>query len=406
MIIVGAGLAGTTAAETLRNEGFDGRVLLLGDESEQPYDHPPLSKGYLRRELQRDDTRLHPDGFYERRGIELRTGTFVRAIDVAAHQIRLENGDRLRYDSLLLATGSAPRRLDVPGGELPGVHYLRTLSDADQLRARLSPNTRLVVIGAGWMGCEVAASARQLGAEVTIIDAHTVPLQGALGADVGAMFRDIHRDHGTVILGNAHLVAIEGDKGVERVRTDDRVLECDLVVVGIGVRPRCELAAPAGIAVGNGILADRHLCASAPDVFVAGDVANAYHGFYREHLRVEHWASALHQGPVAARNMLGLRDSYERLPYFYSDQYDVSMEYVGLARSWDRIVLRGDPASREFMVFWLRGDRLVAGMNVNIWDVNDVIERLIRERTVVDPRTLADPAAPLDDVALAGGGRR
>jgi 3-phenylpropionate/trans-cinnamate dioxygenase ferredoxin reductase subunit len=257
-----------------------------------------------------------------------------------------------------------------------------------------------VVVGAGWIGAEVAASARQRGLEVTMLDPAAVPLERVLGAEVGAVYRDIHADHGTRLLLGTGVESVEGEKAVEGVRTSDgRELECDFVVVGIGVEPRTELALQAGLAVDNGIVVDEHLQTSAPSVFAAGDVANAHHPFYGGRIRVEHWANALNQGPTAARNMLGRADGYDRVPYFFSDQYEVGMEYSGFARTWDRVVFRGDPASREFIAFWLVEDHVVAGMNLNVWDVTDPIQRLIRNRVAVDDRRLADTDIPLEELA-------
>jgi 3-phenylpropionate/trans-cinnamate dioxygenase ferredoxin reductase subunit len=279
------------------------------------------------------------------------------------------------------------------------------VADCDALRGRLDRGGAVVVIGAGWIGAEVAASARQRGLDVTVIDPLTVPLERVLGTEVGAVYRDIHLDHGVQMLPGTSVEAFEGGTAVERVRTSDgRELECDFVVVGVGVQPRTGLAAQAGLAVDNGILVDEHLHTGAPGVFAAGDVANAHHPFYGERIRVEHWANALHQGPIAARAMLGEPDVYDRLPYFFSDQYDVGMEYAGFARTWDRVIFRGDPATREFIALWLSGNRVVAGMNVNIWDVIDPIQRLIGERVAVDDRRLADSDVPLEDLAPAGTG--
>jgi 3-phenylpropionate/trans-cinnamate dioxygenase ferredoxin reductase subunit len=274
--------------------------------------------------------------------------------------------------------------------------YLRTVENSDALRERLDRGGSVVVVGAGWIGAEVAASARQRGLDVTVVEPTAVPLERVLGAELGAVYRDIHTDQGTKMLMGTGVEAFEGDNAVERVRTTDgRVLGCDFAVVGVGVEPRIGLAARAGLGVDNGVLVDEQLETSAPGVFAAGDVANAHHPFYGERIRVEHWANALNQGPAAARNMLGQGVPYERLPYFFSDQYDVGMEYSGFARDWDRVVFRGDPASREFIAFWLVGDRVVAGMNVNVWDVNDDVQRLIREAAAVDDRRLADPEVPL-----------
>jgi 3-phenylpropionate/trans-cinnamate dioxygenase ferredoxin reductase subunit len=396
-VIVGASLTGAKAAEELRTEGFDGRVVLVGAEAERPYERPPLSKEYLRGEAGREKVYVHEEGFYAGRDIELRLGCTAVSLDASARELALDDGARLRYDRLLLATGAEPRRLTIPGGELDGVLYLRSVADSDALRERLTAGSSVVVVGAGWIGCEVAASASQRGADVTVIEPASVPLERVLGTEVGAIYRDIHSDHGVRTLTGTGVQAFEGETAVERVRTSDgRTLDCDLVVVGVGVQPRAGLAAEAGIAVENGILVDEHLQTGVPGVFASGDVANARHPFYEDRVRVEHWANALHQGPVAARAMLGRDDVYDRLPYFFSDQYDVGMEYTGLARSWDRVVFRGDPAAREFIAFWLLEDRAVAGMNVNVWDVTDPIQQLIRDRVAVDDRRLADPDVPLE----------
>jgi 3-phenylpropionate/trans-cinnamate dioxygenase ferredoxin reductase component len=404
-VIVGASLAGAKAAETLRAEGFDERVVLIGAEHERPYERPPLSKDYLRGEVDRETVYVHPDGFYAEHDIELRLGRTAVSLNTAARELALDDGKRLCYDRLLLTIGAEPRRLSIPGSELDGVLYLRSVGDCDALRGRLDRGGRVVVIGAGWIGAEVAASARQRGLEVTVIDPLTVPLERVLGTEVGAVYRDIHLDHGVQMLMGTGVEAFEGGTAVERVRTaDGRELACDFVVVGVGVQPRTGLAAQAGLAVDNGILVDEHLQTRAPGVFAAGDAANAHHPFYGERIRVEHWANALHQGPIAARAMLGEPDVYDRLPYFFSDQYDVGMEYAGFARTWDRVVFRGDPATREFIAFWLIEDRVVAGMNANVWDVTDPIQRLIRDRVAVDDRRLVDPDVSLEDLVPADAG--
>jgi 3-phenylpropionate/trans-cinnamate dioxygenase ferredoxin reductase component len=399
-VIVGASLAGAKAAESLRTEGFDGRLVLIGAERERPYERPPLSKDYLRGEAGREKIYVHDEGFYAERDIDLRLGRTAISLNTSASEVALDDGERLRYDRLLLTTGAEPRRLSIPGSELDGVVYLRTVEDSDALRGRLDRGGRVVVIGAGWIGAEVAASARQRGLEVTVLEPMAVPLERVLGTEVGAIYRDIHTGHGVQMLLGASVEAFEGTTSVQRVRTSDgRLLDCDFVVVGVGAQPRIELAAQAGIAVENGILVDEHLKTSAPGVFAAGDVANARHPFYGERIRVEHWANALNQGPVAARAMLGHPDVYDRLPYFFSDQYDVGMEYSGYATSWDRVVFRGDPTGAEFVAFWLREDRVVAGMNVNVWDVNEHVQALIRSRRPVDARALRDPDVPLESLA-------
>ena len=399
-VIVGASLTGARAAATLREEGFEGRVVLVGAETERPYERPPLSKDYLRGEAGRDRLYVHDEDFYGEQQIELRLGRSAETLDTARRELELEGGERLRYDRLLLATGAEPRRLSIPGSDLEGVLYLRSVEDSDALRERFRHSRSVVVVGAGWIGSEVAASARQRGLEVTVIDPTAVPLERVLGTEVGAVYRDIHTDHGVRMLLGTGVDAIEGAQVVERVRTGDgHEVDCDLVVVGVGVEPRTRLASQAGLALDDGIAVDERLQTSAPRVFAAGDVANAHHPFYGDRIRVEHWANALNQGPAAARNMLGKSAAYERLPYFFSDQYDVGMEYTGYARRWDRVVFRGDPASREFIAFWLVRDQVVAGMNVNVWDVTDPIRRLIGARVAVDERRLADPDVPLEELA-------
>ena len=398
-VIVGASLAGAKAAETLRAEGFDGRVVLVGAEPERPYERPPLSKDYLRGESPREKVYVHPENFYAENEIELHTSTSVAELDPAASEVILEDGKRIRYDRLLLTTGAEPRRLRIPGAELGGVLYLRDLESSDAIAGVLRRGGKVVVIGAGWIGSEVGASAREKGLEVAIVEQASVPLERVLGPEVGAVYADIHRDHGVELLAGAALEAFEGDRAVERVRLNGgRTIDCDIVVVGIGVAPRTELAEAAGLQLDNGILVSERLETSVPGIFAAGDVANAVHPFYGRRIRVEHWANALNQGPAAAKNMLGKAEPYERIPYFFSDQYDVGMEYSGYATNWDEVVFRGEPDSREFIAFWLDAGRVVAGMNVNVWEVSDQIQALIRSRERVDVDRLRDPDLPLEEV--------
>ena len=396
-LIVGASLTGAKAAETLREEGFDGRVILVGAEPHRPYERPPLSKDYLQDGAERDSVYVHPEGFYAEQEVELLRGREVTAVDPEGHTATLSDGETLGWDRLLLATGSEPRRLPIPGADLDGVHVLRTVDDCDRLRDVIAAGGRLFVIGAGWIGAEAAASARTRGMEVTMVEQHSVPLQTVLGAEVGRMYADVHRDHGVELLTGTGVEAIEGDGRAERVRlAGGRTIECAAVLVGVGAAPRTALAEAAGLAVDNGVLVDATLRAGG-DVFAAGDIANAEHPFYGRRVRVEHWANALNQGPAAARAMLGRTEPFERLPYFFSDQYDVGMEYSGLADPEARIVVRGDLAAREAVVFWLGDDGAVmAGMNINVWDVNEHVQALIRSRAVVDPDRLADQDVPLE----------
>jgi 3-phenylpropionate/trans-cinnamate dioxygenase ferredoxin reductase subunit len=405
-LIVGASLAGAKAAEELRTQGFDGRVMLIGAEPERPYERPPLTKDYLRGESEREKAYVHPDGFYAQQEIELETGVTVTGIEPAAARVTLDDGRVLGYDKLLLTTGAEPRRLQIPGADLDRVCYLRTLAECDLLRAQLDAGGRVVVVGAGWIGSEFAASARQRGLEVTVIDPQPLPSERIFGREVAAFYRDVHAQQGIEFLLGEGVEAFEGHGAVARVRTaSGRRVECDFAVVGIGVVPRTGLASDAGLEVSNGIVTDANLQTSAPGIFAAGDVANAWHPFYHRRIRVEHWANALNQGPAAARAMLGQRDGYDHIPYFYSDQYDVGMEYSGHAPEWDEVVFRGDPADGEFIAFWLRGGRVAAGMNVNVWDVNPQIEALIRAQQPAEAAALADPRVTLDSLAgeLAAG---
>ena len=395
-VIAGASLAGAKAAETLREEGFDGRVVLIGDEPERPYERPPLSKEYLRGEAD-SKPYVHDASFYAEHDIELRTGTNVERIDPAASQVHLAGGESLAFDRLLLSTGARPRRLSLPGAELDGVMYLRAVEDSDAIRRRIDAGGRLVTIGAGWIGAEVAASARQRGCDVTILEMTELPLERVLGPELGAFYRDVHADNGVRFVGGAAVEAIEGDGRAEAVRlADGRRFDADFVVAGIGVEPRVELGAAAGLAIDNGVVCDERLRTSAENVYAAGDIANAMHPLYGARLRVEHWANALNQGPHAARTMLGSEAPYDQVPYFFSDQYDVGMEYAGYAAEWDEVVFRGDPASREFIAFWLKDERVMAGMNVNVWDVTDQIQALIAAQRPVDRARLTDRDVALD----------
>jgi 3-phenylpropionate/trans-cinnamate dioxygenase ferredoxin reductase subunit len=391
-VIIGAGLAGAKAAETLREEGFDGRVVLIGAEPDRPYERPPLSKDYLRGEAERDAAYVHPPEYYGERDIEWRAETVVDAIDLGARELLLAGGERLAFTGLLLATGAEPRRL--PGAE--GAYYLRDFRDCDALRGVLDQGGRMAVIGGGWIGSEVAASARQKGLQVTLIEQAAAPLEGVLGRELGEIYAGIHRDHDVEVLTGATVEAVESG---HVTLAGGRAVECDHVVVGIGVAPRTELAEAAGLEVDNGIVVDERLGTSADGVFAAGDVANAWHPFFETRLRVEHWHNALEQGPAAARSMLGRREPYDRIPYFFSDQYDVGMEYAGHATEWDEVVFRGDVEGREFIAFWLKDGRLRAGMNVNVWDVTDDIQAVIRSGAPVDPARLRDPDVELASLA-------
>ncbi len=399
-VIVGASLAGAKAAGELRERGFDGRIVLVGAETERPYERPPLSKDYLQGKSERQKAYVHDEDFYGRQEIELRLGATAESIDPQASTVTLDGGQELAYDSLLLTTGAEPRRISVPGADLDGVHYLRTFADCDALRDRLGAGSgRVAVVGAGWIGSEFAASARGAGLDVTVIDPLAVPNERIFGAEIGAFYRDVHVRNGVEMLLEDGVEALEGDGSVSAVRTaSGRRVECDFAVIGVGVVPRVALAEAAGLTVENGIQVDAACRTSAPNVFAAGDVANAWYPFYDRHIRVEHWANALNQGPAAARAMLGDAVSYDRIPYFFSDQYDVGMEYSGYATDWDEVVFRGDREGGEFVAFWLADGRVVGGMNVNVWDVNEHVQALIRSRRQVDASALRDADTPLESL--------
>jgi 3-phenylpropionate/trans-cinnamate dioxygenase ferredoxin reductase component len=402
-VIVGAGLAGAKAAETLREEGFDGPVVLVGEEPEPPYERPPLSKDYLLGTAERDASRVHDADWYAEHDVDLRTGVRAERLDPTGHLVHLSTGEQLPYAAVLLATGSAARRLPVPGAELAGVRYLRTLADADALRAELADGgRRVVVVGAGWIGLEVTAAARHHGNDVTVVEPQPTPLHQVLGPQMGGVFARLHRAHGVELLTGTTVREFRGSSGrVESVVTDRHAgLPADLVVVGIGVAPNTQVAAAAGLEVDNGVVVDERLRSATPDVYAAGDVASAYHPLYGRYVRVEHWANALHGGPAAARSMLGQDVTYDRVPYFYTDQYELGMEYSGLGAPGDHVVCRGEVDGGEFIAFWLADDgRVTAGMNVNVWDVTDPIQALIRSRRRVQPARLADPDTPLEVLA-------
>jgi 3-phenylpropionate/trans-cinnamate dioxygenase ferredoxin reductase component len=403
-VIVGGGLTGATAAEALRVAGFEGRVVLIGAETHRPYERPPLSKGYLIGKEPIDKAYVHSESFYAEHGIELRLGSPVRAIAREKHQLELDGGELVRYDKLLIATGASPVRLALPGDQLKGVHYLRSIEDSTSLREALSAGGAVVIVGGGWIGLEVAAAARGYGCPVTLLERQRAPLLAALGPQLGEFFAQVHREHGVDLRFGVGIDELTGDDSLSGViAADGRVIPATTAVIGAGVKPNVELAEAAGLLVEDGIVTDEYLCTTDPDIYAAGDVANGHNPFYGRQLRVEHWANAREQGPVAARNMLGLAEAYAKVPYFFSDQYDIGMEFSGLLRQGDdyEVVYRGDLASGEFCVFWLREGIVAAGMNVNVWDVHSEIRHLITSGERVDPQRLADAARSIGDAALA-----
>jgi 3-phenylpropionate/trans-cinnamate dioxygenase ferredoxin reductase component len=401
-LIVGASLAGAKAAETLRAEGFDGPLVMVGEERERPYERPPLSKDYLLGKAERETVYVHPQQWYAEHEVDLRLGTAVTGLQPGAHQVSLADGSRIGYAKLLLTTGSSPRRLSVPGAGLDGVLYLRNVGDSDQIKAAFQSSSRVVVIGAGWIGLETAAAARAAGLAVTVLETAELPLLRVLGDQVARVFAALHEEHGVDLRCGVQVAGITGSDGRADgvLLADGSRIEADVVIVGVGITPNSQLASAAGLEASNGIRVDAQLRSSDPDIYAAGDVANAFHPLLGKHIRVEHWANALHQPQAAARAMLGQDVTYERVPYFFTDQYDLGMEYSGYVEpgGYDEVVFRGDVGTREFVAFWLSGGRVLAGMNVNIWDVNDAIQGLVRAGQPVDKDALQDPGRPLESL--------
>jgi 3-phenylpropionate/trans-cinnamate dioxygenase ferredoxin reductase component len=391
IVIVGAGLAGAKAAEALRARGFDGQITVIGEETHLPYERPPLSKDYLNGKTGLESVFVHDGNWYAEHAVDLRLGVAATGIDRAGHLVVLADGSGIRYDKLLLATGARPRRLP----DADGVHYLRTIGDCERIKEILATGSHLAVIGAGWIGLEVTAAARLAGLRVTVLEGLELPLLRVLGPEMGRVFADLHTEHGVDLRLGVSIEEITG-RGVRLA--DGTRIEADAVVAGIGAIPNSELAALAGLETGNGIVTSASLATSDPDIFATGDVASAFHPLLGRHVRVEHWANALNQPATAAAAMLGEQASYEALPYFYTDQYDLGMEYVGHVGpgGYDRLVVRGDLAAREFIAFWLSGGRVRAGMNVNVWGVTDPIKALIRSGRPVNTDALADLDTPLD----------
>src|SRR5277367_4854943 len=401
-VIVGGGLGGAKAAEALREKDFDGQIILLAEEEHLPYERPPLSKEFLAGKKSLNDFTVHDSDWYQKNDIDLRLGTAVLAVDPAAHTVELPDDTSVRYDKLLLATGSRSRRLSIPGSDAAGVHYLRTFDDASTLNSILTEGSSLAVVGAGWIGLEVAASARQRGVNVTVVETAKLPLVGAVGEEVGSVFSKLHRDHGVDLRLQTEVEEITtADGKANGLRLGDgSTVAADAVLVAVGAQPNIELADQAGLSTGDGgVLVDAALRTSDHDIYAVGDIAAAEHPLFGSRIRTEHWANALKQPAVAAAGMLGEQAEYTELPYFFTDQYDLGMEYAGYAPTYNRVVFRGDVDRREFVAFWLDADnRVLAGMNVNIWDVLDDVKSLIRSRAPVDPDRLADPQQSLGDL--------
>jgi 3-phenylpropionate/trans-cinnamate dioxygenase ferredoxin reductase subunit len=395
-VIVGASLAGATAAATLRQDGFDGEVVLIGEEPHPPYERPPLSKQYLRGEVAFEKALVRPSGFYEDCGIDTRFGMAARRIDPVERKVELATGESLRYDKLLIATGVRNRRRPIAGLELRNVFDLRSVNDADAIRAEIAPGRKAAVIGMGFIGCEVAASLRQQGVEVVCIDPSPTPLFRVLGERVGQVVSRIHRDHGVDMVFEDVVTRFEGAGRVERVITKrDRHIECDFAVVGVGVEPAVELIAESGVKADNGILVDEYCRTNVPDIYAAGDVANHFHPVFQKRMRVEHWQNAIQQGAAAARSMLGNGRPYDAIHWFWSDQYDLNLQYTGFHEEWDQVVVRGNLDTRNVIAFYLRERRIDAVVALNRGKDIRRIMPLIKTRATVDPRLLGDEGVDL-----------
>ncbi len=403
-VIVGASLAGGGAAAVLRQEGFDGGVVLVGAEPQPPYERPPLSKEYLRGEFSFEQALVQEPGFYDENGIETRLGVRATRVDAVDRVVELEGGERVAYDKLLITTGGRNRHFPIPGLDLEGIYDLRTVDDSDRLRAEISPGRRAVVVGMGFIGSEVAASLRRSGVDVVVVDRNEVPLRRVLGEEVGRVMEGIHRDHGVSMVFEDTVAAFEGAGRVERVTTGrGRRIECDFVVVGLGTEPVTELLAGTGAEIDNGVVVDEHLRTGVEGIYAAGDVANHYHPVFERHIRVEHWQNALKQGPAAARSMLDKGEPYEEIPWFWSDQYEHNLQYAGFHTEWDELVVRGSMEERNFVAFYRKDERVLAAVAVNRGRDLRRSMPLIKAREPVDAAKLCDLGVDLRTLAGVAG---
>jgi 3-phenylpropionate/trans-cinnamate dioxygenase ferredoxin reductase subunit len=405
-VIVGASLAGATAAITLRDEGADGPVIMIGAEREPPYERPTLSKAYLRGDALFDKALVRPSAFYHEHGIEMMLGTRVSHVDPTQRVVELEDRRRVPFDTLLVATGARNRIVSTPGADLEGIYSLRTIHDADRIRAEMTPGRRAVVVGMGFIGSEVAASLRQAGVDVVTVDPGKTPLFRVLGDTVGAALAALHRAHGVRTIFEDSVAAFEGVRRVSRVVTKaGQRLECDFVVAGVGVEPEVDMLTDSGIRIDNGVVVDEYCQTNVSGVYAAGDVANHYQPLFGRHIRVEHWQNAIKQGATAARNMLGQRVRYDEIPWFWSDQYDANLQFAGFHTKWDQLILRGRVDSGSFLACYLNDGRIDAAVGFNRGrDVRRAMT-LIKERRSVNREELADESVDLRSVSVSPGPR-
>ena len=395
-VIVGASLAGATAAVTLRQEGADGTITLIGAEPGPPYERPPLSKTYLRGETPFEKALVRPAAFYTENGIETIFDCRALRIDPSARFVELDDRRRVPFDRLLIATGGRNRRFAIAGNDLDGIYSLRTVQDADRIRAETAAGRRVVVVGMGFIGSEVTASLRQKGLDVVAIEPSKTPLARVLGEDVGQCLADLHRARGVRTVFEDTVVAFEGASRVERVVTKGgQRLECDFVVVGIGIEPVVDLLDSSGVHVDNGVVVDEYCQTNVSGIYAAGDVANHYHPLFKRRIRVEHWQNAIKQGAAAARNMLGRQVAYDEVHWFWSDQYDANLQYAGFHSTWEQLVVRGRLGSDSFLACYVNDGRVDAAVAFNRAKELRRVMPLIKARRPVDLEQLRDESVDL-----------